>query len=59
MIAAVFENCREREFNLEFAVLEAAAEVARANIDIFSMRIVELVLKGGMVGLIYSRKVTC
>lgn len=45
MIAAVFENCLEREFNLEFAVFEAAAEVARASIENFSMRIVGLVVK--------------
>ena len=59
MIPAVFENCLERELNLVFAVLEAAAEVARASSEIFSMGIVVLVLNGGVVGLIYSREVTC
>jgi hypothetical protein len=42
MAADVFENCLEREDNLEFAVLEAAAEVARVNIENFIMRIIEL-----------------
>jgi hypothetical protein len=43
MMAAVFENCLEREDNLKFAVLEAAAEVARANIENCSMGRVELI----------------
>jgi hypothetical protein len=38
MIPAVFENCLDREDNLKFAVLEAAAEVALVNIENCSMR---------------------
>jgi hypothetical protein len=43
MVAAVVENCLEREDNLRLAVLEAAAEVARANIENCSMGGVEVI----------------
>ena len=38
MIADELENCREREDNLEVAVLEAATEVARAMMAKLCMR---------------------